>query len=149
VKVLAAAFAVERVSIGSITEGAPFVHDRLFQHAARRTLDPFPLRSTQEIAAGTWVDSGEEQNLGRVEVANSGHGRLVQQGDLDRSLAVLEPRAQLIRSDLERVDSEFLIHQNPQLVSFEKSHGAEAAAIPEQQLLTRSRGPKPCSEPNP
>jgi hypothetical protein len=112
VKVLVTAFAIERVAIGSITERAPFVHNRLLQHAVGRTLDPVPLRSTQAIAAGAGVDSGQKQNLGRVQVADSSHGRLVQQSDLDRPPAVPEPHPQLIGRDLKRVDSKFLIHSS-------------------------------------
>jgi hypothetical protein len=106
VLVLVAAIFVEDVAIRSIAECGTFVLHRQFQDLDRRRMDPQPLGDGQTIARPRGMNLGQVQNLGRVQIADSGHGRLIEERDLDWAAAPVESLAKDIGRDLQRIGSD-------------------------------------------
>ena len=55
-----------------------------------------PLLARQQIAAFGGVNLRQMQDFGGIEIADSGDGALIEQGDLDCPSAVAQPLAKLV-----------------------------------------------------
>lgn len=87
VHVLVATGIVECIAVRAIAESAAFVRNGFVEHGANRIGDPLPLRPRQAITTSARIHTGHKQYLGSVEIANARDRFLVQQSNLDRTLA--------------------------------------------------------------
>ena len=97
VMILIAACLVERVAIRAVAERRAFVADGRFEDGVRRVGDRLPLGARDLVAAAGRVDVGQVQNLGRVQVADAGHGPLVEQRHLHRPACCRRAARETIR----------------------------------------------------
>jgi len=113
------------------------VIDGRVQDDSHGSVQAVPLLAFQPMAARGGVDAGGVEHFRGVEIADAGDCSLVQEGDLDRAAAGVESLAQLLRRDCQRVGAEraaFAAQSIGELGGGEEADGAQAAAVPEQQL---------------
>jgi hypothetical protein len=102
-KVLEAPFAIDRVSVGPIGERRALVFDRLQEHLLHELMDSLPLGFADPQAEGSWVDRSAMENFGGIEVANTGHEPLIEQGGLYGPVKLAVPLVEFLGADRQRI----------------------------------------------
>src|SRR5262245_54799692 len=81
---------VQRIAIGSVGECGALVANCKLEYSEHVVVDGLPLGGGELITASAWVNSGQMQNFGGIEVANAGDGALIEQGYFDGAFARIQ-----------------------------------------------------------
>ena len=110
-KILISTFAVERVAVRPVAQRAPLLANRLLQYVRRRLLNAIPLGTRQPITTSAGIDTGQKQNLRRIQIPDTRHRRLIEQRDLHGASTLAQRLAKLLRRDQQRIDTEFRVDE--------------------------------------
>jgi hypothetical protein len=107
VVLLVAAFFVEGVAVSAIAERRAFVADRRFENELGGIGDCLPLSAGNFVTTACGMDFAQVENFGRIQVADSCDGMLIEQRNLDWSFAGPEAFAKEVGGHGERVGTDF------------------------------------------
>ncbi len=111
----------------------------LGENSPRRIRQPLPDLPRQPAAGDPWVEPCAIENLGSVDVADAGHGPLIEQRNLDRPAGVGEGASKVVARNDQAVGSESRPAAGPvEPVGIDQPERAKPALIPKHERLPSS-----------
>ena len=120
--------------VGFVGDRRALHADGLSENASGCRGDLLPAGDGEASARHPRIDAGRKENLSGVDVADAGHGLLIEQSDLHRAARLSQPVAKFVARNLKPVWPEPVGTAGSLQTAFvEQSDRAQPAPIPEQQ----------------
>jgi len=138
-KILVSARLVQGIAIRSVRKRRTFMLDGIKQNIFHRLVDSCPLWSTYAVTSLLGMHAGNMKNLGRVQIAYSRQGTLIEQGNFNLAATGTQTLTQSFWIQLQRIGSQPIGAQSlSELVGGQQVDGTESSPIPKPEMLNRA-----------